>query len=174
MLTREQRDRVAGVLLGAACGDALGVPYEFARPVPETETPEMIGGGLGPYEPGEYSDDTQMQVCVAEVAAIGSDLRSDLGLDGVATRFMRWYREGASDIGNQTRSVLSATDKKAGLSPVMRAAAADLHRRTGRSAGNGSLMRTAVVALPYLDDPSGDGRGGAPGQRAHPRRRPRG
>ena len=22
-------DRIAGVLLGAACGDALGVPYEF-------------------------------------------------------------------------------------------------------------------------------------------------
>jgi ADP-ribosyl-[dinitrogen reductase] hydrolase len=29
---------------------------------------------------------------------------------------------------------------------------AALHQRTGRTAGNGSLMRTAPVALAYLDD----------------------
>jgi ADP-ribosyl-[dinitrogen reductase] hydrolase len=34
-------------------------------------------------------------------------------------------------------------------------AAADFHARTGRSAGNGSLMRTAPLALAYLDgDPA--------------------
>ena len=27
-------DRVAGVLLGAACGDALGAGYEFGPPLP--------------------------------------------------------------------------------------------------------------------------------------------
>jgi ADP-ribosylglycohydrolase len=159
-LTPERRDRAAGVLLGAACGDALGVPYEFASP--PAGAPEMIGGGLGPYEPGEYSDDTQMQVCVAEVAALGEGLRSTAALDGVAARFMRWYREGASDIGNQTRQVFAAVGRAGGASPsqslpsslssVMSAAAADLHARTGRSAGNGSLMRTSVVALPYLGD----------------------
>jgi ADP-ribosyl-[dinitrogen reductase] hydrolase len=33
-----------------------------------------------------------------------------------------------------------------------REASAALHERTGRTAGNGSLMRTARVALTYLDD----------------------
>jgi hypothetical protein len=33
-----------------------------------------------------------------------------------------------------------------------RAESAKLHERTGRTAGNGSLMRTAPVALAYLDD----------------------
>jgi ADP-ribosylglycohydrolase len=155
MLTTEQRDRAAGVLLGAACGDALGVPYEFAARLSDTAVPEMIGGGLGPYEPGEYSDDTQMQVCVAEVAARGYGLRSETALDGIAVRFMRWYREGASDIGAQTRQVLAAIDRSGGLSSAMRHAAESLHARTGRSAGNGSLMRTGIVALPYLDDPAG-------------------
>jgi ADP-ribosylglycohydrolase len=153
MLTTEQRDRAAGVLLGAACGDALGVPYEFAGRVPDV--PEMIGGGLGPYEPGEYSDDTQMHACVAEVAARIDDLRTEFAQDGIAMRFLRWYREGASDIGNQTRAVLGAVDGTGGLSSAMREAAARLHERTGRSAGNGSLMRTGVVALPYLADPAG-------------------
>jgi len=36
----------------------------------------------------------------------------------------------------------------------LRSAAARLHARTGRSAGNGSLMRTAPVALAHLDDPA--------------------
>ena len=65
-------DRAAGVLLGQACGDALGVPYELAAP-PVGEA-VMKGGGLGPYEPGEWSDDTQMTLCVARVAADGLDL----------------------------------------------------------------------------------------------------
>ncbi|MEV0402078.1 ADP-ribosylglycohydrolase family protein [Actinoallomurus sp. NPDC050550] len=155
MLTNEQRDRAAGVLLGAACGDALGVPYEFAERLPDTAVPEMIGGGLGPYAPGEYSDDTQMQVCVAEVAAMGGDLRSDAALDGIAERFLRWFHEGASDVGLQTSGVLAAAARAGGLSRAMREASADLHRKTGRTAGNGSLMRTGVVALPYLADPAG-------------------
>ncbi|MGW2788234.1 ADP-ribosylglycohydrolase family protein, partial [Streptomyces populi] len=74
-------DRAAGVLLGAAVGDALGVPYEFGARLRDDQQPRMIGGGLGPYEPGEYSDDTQMQVCIAEVAAGGADLRTPKALD---------------------------------------------------------------------------------------------
>lgn len=104
-------DRAAGVLLGAAAGDALGVPYEFQATLTEEQRPEMIGGGLGPYEPGEYSDDTQMQVCIAEVAATGADLRSPEALDGIAAGFQRWLSEGASDVGAQTRAVLHAAGR---------------------------------------------------------------
>ena len=78
-------DRAAGVLLGEACGDALGVPYEMAAP-PVGEA-VMKGGGLGPYKPGEWSDDTQMTLCVARVAAQGVDLSSPAGLDAVAEAF---------------------------------------------------------------------------------------
>ncbi|MEU9247115.1 ADP-ribosylglycohydrolase family protein [Streptomyces sp. NPDC048385] len=98
-------DRAAGVLLGAAVGDALGVPYEFQATLREDQQPRMIGGGLGPYEPGEYSDDTQMQVCIAEVAATGADLRNADALDAIAANFQRWLAGGASDVGNQTRAV---------------------------------------------------------------------
>jgi ADP-ribosylglycohydrolase len=150
-----QLDRAAGVLLGAAAGDALGVPYEFQPPLAESERPRMIGGGLGPYEPAEYSDDTQMAVCIAQVAASGADLRAEHVLDAVAVNFLDWADRGATDIGAQTRAVLSAAreNRQAGPAAALRTAAAELHQRTGRTAGNGSLMRTAVVALPYLDDP---------------------
>jgi ADP-ribosylglycohydrolase len=151
-----QRDRAAGVLLGAACGDALGVPYEFKPQLRADQQPDMVGGGLGPYAPGEYSDDTQMAVCIAEVSASGADLRTAPALDLIAANFLRWKRDGASDIGNQTRQVLGAVYDGVGdgLAAAMRDAAAELHRQTGRSAGNGSLMRTAPVALAHLHDPA--------------------
>ncbi|MFD2078121.1 ADP-ribosylglycohydrolase [Actinopolymorpha cephalotaxi] len=154
-LTAVQTDRAAGVLLGAACGDALGVPYEFKPPLAVSEQPAMRGGGLGPYAPGEYSDDTQMAMCIAEVSATGADLRSSDSLDSIARNFLRWRREGASDIGAQTGQVLGAVSQVSGtgVAVAMRDAAAGLHRRTGRSAGNGSLMRTAPVALAYLGEP---------------------
>jgi ADP-ribosylglycohydrolase len=154
-LSAIQSDRAAGVLLAAACGDALGVPYEFQPRLRADEQPEMRGGGLGPYAPGEYSDDTQMAVCIAQVTATGADLRDADALDRVAGAFLRWRREGASDIGIQTRQVLDAVSHVAetGLAAAMRDAARRLHERTGRSAGNGSLMRTAPVALAYLGEP---------------------
>lgn len=56
-------DRYAGVLLGLAVGDALGAGYEFSAP-PSAEA-TMKGGGLGGWAPGEWTDDTQMALCIA-------------------------------------------------------------------------------------------------------------
>ncbi|MEU6539969.1 ADP-ribosylglycohydrolase family protein [Streptomyces sp. NPDC047000] len=152
-LKAQRTDRAAGVLLGAAVGDALGVPYEFQATLRDDQQPRMIGGGLGPYKPGEYSDDTQMQVCVAEVAATGADLRSADALDAIAANFRRWLREGASDVGNQTRAVLYATGRASGAAgAAMLDAARDYAAAHLQSAGNGSLMRTGIVALAHLGD----------------------
>ncbi|WP_306215343.1 ADP-ribosylglycohydrolase family protein [Actinoplanes sp. RD1] len=150
-----QSDRAAGVLLGAACGDALGVPYEFSSPPPKGLAPRMSGGGLGDYAPGEYSDDTQMAVCIAEVAATGADLREAGALDRIAGNFVWWRAEGATDVGIQTSRVIAEVRRHGakGLGAAMREAGRALHAETGRSAGNGSLMRAGIVALAYLDDP---------------------
>ncbi|MFE2699520.1 ADP-ribosylglycohydrolase family protein [Streptomyces mirabilis] len=146
-------DRAAGVLLGAAVGDALGVPYEFKAALRDDQQPRMIGGGLGPYEPGEYSDDTQMQVCIAKVAAGGADLRTPEALDAIATNFQGWLSGGASDVGSQTRAVLGAARSAPGApGTAMLAAARSFTAGNDRSAGNGSLMRTGIVALAHLGD----------------------
>lgn len=151
-LTPEQVDRAVGVLLGSACGDALGAGYEFEVATPGPDGPQMIGGGLGGFAPGEWTDDTSMAVVIAEVAATGADLRTSEALDAIAAGFRRWYDGGPADIGIQTRHVLHV----AGPAPSgadLAAAAAAVHDLHGRTAGNGSLMRTAPVALAYLDDP---------------------
>src|SRR5262249_49045743 len=59
----------------------------------------------------------------------------------------------AKDVGIQTRSVLHAASRDGEISAAeARSESAKLHERSGRTAGNGSLMRTAPVALAYLDD----------------------
>ncbi|MGO0578062.1 ADP-ribosylglycohydrolase family protein [Ornithinimicrobium panacihumi] len=154
-LTSTQTDRAAGVLLGQACGDALGVPYEFGTTTYDPATgPRMLGGGLGSYAPGEWSDDTQMAVCIARVAATGERLGLRQGLDKVAGGFIDWHLSDPADIGVQTSAVLRSALDHPRLEPgeVLRTQAWRLHERTGRTAGNGALMRTAIVGLTRLDD----------------------
>ena len=142
-------DRAGGSLLGMACGDALGVPYEYGTP--PKGAAQMIGGGLGDYAPGEWSDDTQMAVCIAEVAARGVALTSRAGLDAVASSFERWMADGPADVGAQTQTVLArAGDLPGPPSRRLALAAHRLHLDTGRTGGNGALMRTAPVALTAL------------------------
>lgn len=148
-LTTLQKDRAAGVLLGQAIGDALGVPYEFGPRIAPGQA-QMIGGGLGPYAPGEWSDDTQMAVCIAEVTASGADVTTDDGLRRVAERFVEWKAEGATDIGNQTRHVLGRAGRGTDVLASMQAASAE--QAAQDRAGNGALMRTGIVGLVALDD----------------------
>ncbi|MEU0489923.1 ADP-ribosylglycohydrolase family protein [Nocardiopsis sp. NPDC006139] len=156
--TAHQDDRAAGVLLAAACGDALGVPYEFRPRLTRNQTPQMIGGGLGPYAPGEYSDDTQMAVCIAQalVDTQPAAIQDHHVLNEIADNFLTWYTTGATDVGVQTSAVLGS-----GQDDVATPWSASVLLRESRtrwqlgrpSAGNGSLMRTAPVALYDLHDP---------------------
>ncbi|MFC6154806.1 ADP-ribosylglycohydrolase family protein [Nocardioides yefusunii] len=149
--TSAQLDRVCGVLLGSAAGDALGAGYEFGS-APYSGRPEMIGGGLGGFAPGEWTDDTSQAMAIARVAATGADLRDEAALDAIAAGFAEWFAGGPSDVGIQTSQVLRLAGPDASAA-TMRDAARAVHERSGRSAGNGSLMRTAPVALANLDDP---------------------
>ena len=152
-LTPAQTDRACGVLIASAAGDALGAGYEFAHVAPDL-VPAMIGGGLGDFAPGEWTDDTSQAVAIARVAATGVDLRTPEALTQIAQGFADWYAGGPADVGIQTSAVLC----RAGRNPTgaeMAEAARVVHERSGRSAGNGSLMRTGPVALAYLDDPEG-------------------
>ena len=145
-----KQDRIEGVLLATAAGDALGAPYEFQPPRgPELE---VVMNGGGPWAPGEWTDDTAMAIAIAEVAAMGVDLRDELAQDRIVLRWREWSL-GAKDVGIQTRQVLGEASRRGAITAQRaRAESARHHERTGRSAGNGSLMRTAPVALAYLHD----------------------
>ena len=140
-MTPSRNARIVGVLVGLAAGDALGAGYEFAPAFDGSV--EMKGGGPFNWEVGEWTDDTQMAICIAENLAEGG-----LNLVSLGDRFIEWSTE-CTDIGNQTRAVLSRATSGADLPDI---AAAHHEASPHNSAGNGSLMRTGPVALAYLGD----------------------
>jgi ADP-ribosyl-[dinitrogen reductase] hydrolase len=140
------RERAIGSLLGLAVGDALGTTLEFSARDSRPRLTDIEGGGPFQLEPGEWTDDTSMALALAD------SLLSCDGLDehDLLTRFVSWMEEGAYssngrcfDIGNTVRGAL--TRFKADGDPV--AGSTD-----PMSAGNGSLMRLAPVAIRYWDD----------------------
>lgn len=135
-------DRAVGVLMGLATGDALGAGYEFQSNPPSR--PEMVGGGAFGWEPGEWTDDTQMALCIAEVTQTGS---SDT--EAIGERFLQWYRSGPKDVGVQTAAVLGAAREPGDLARLARAR---FEARPHNSAGNGSLMRCGPVGLLHPGD----------------------
>jgi ADP-ribosyl-[dinitrogen reductase] hydrolase len=139
------RDRYRGALLGLAVGDAVGTTLEFKPPGSFEAIDDMIGGGPFGLEPGQWTDDTSMALCLAEsLIERGFDPEDQL------RRYVRWWREG----------YLSSTGRCFDIGTTTRTALAEFER-TGRpdagptdpySAGNGSIMRLAPVPMRYASD----------------------
>ena len=143
----EQIDRYLGSLLGLAVGDALGAPLEGLRPGWFEPVQEMIAGGFHGVEPGQWTDDTSMALCLAEslIERGGFDPADQL------ERYRRWYREGylsskghCFGIGGTTRESIERFEETG--EPYC--GVEDPNR-----AGNGSVMRLAPVPLFFARNP---------------------
>ena len=118
------RDRARGALIGLAAGDAVGTTVEFRRPGSFPPVTDMVGGGPFGLEPGQFTDDTSMALCLAEsLSELGRfDTRDQLA------RYVRWWRHGhlsstgrCFDIGGATRTALSRFEAKGELVNTRRA-----------------------------------------------------
>jgi ADP-ribosyl-[dinitrogen reductase] hydrolase len=140
-------ERYTGSMLGLAVGDALGTTVEFKQPGQFEPVTDMVGGGVYSLQPGQWTDDTSMALCLAEslVESRGFDPADQM------RRYLLYYREGylsvkgyCFDIGGTVRAALEAFERTAnpysGLTDPY-------------SAGNGSLMRLAPVPLFFATDP---------------------
>ncbi len=136
------RDKFRGVLLGLAVGDAMGAPLEFqpAR-APANYMTEMIGGGWQQLAPGEWTDDTQLALCIVDSLIA----KSVFDPDDIARRFVAWMDSGPKDIGLHTTRVLSAIRDGTPWDQ----AAVEVQEADPDNAPNGSLMRCAPLAM-YL------------------------
>ncbi len=157
MLSEAQIDRSLGSMIGMACGDALGAGYEFQPAFGKQFPVSMIGGGLGDFAKGEWTDDSSMAIVIAQALAESQGELSDAALDYMVRTWAEWALT-APDVGNQTRAVLSSAQSLAQADGRTEISWQDatkssklVHQRTGRSGGNGSLMRTAPVALAFLE-----------------------
>ncbi|MFG6208208.1 ADP-ribosylglycohydrolase family protein [Pseudomonas retamae] len=139
-------DRYRGALLGLACGDAVGTTVEFKPRGSFQPLTDMVGGGPFHLEPGQWTDDTSMALCLAESLLIknGFDAVDQMG------RYLNWWQWGylsstgeCFDIGTTVSLALAKYQQTA--DPF--AGSTDPY-----SAGNGSLMRLAPVVLFYFPD----------------------
>ena len=146
-LSAQQLDRAVGAVLSSAAGDALGSQYEFGPSLADDVTPEFGIGCFG-HAVGEWTDDTSMAMPILEVLADGRTLEDSVALDEIVTRWRDWSKT-SKDVGNQTRSVLSHLAEPTAAAALARSES--VHRASGRSTGNGSLMRTGPIALGYLN-----------------------
>jgi ADP-ribosyl-[dinitrogen reductase] hydrolase len=153
-ITAPVLDRAAGTLVASAAGDALGAGYEFGiAALPHDDSGlSMIGGGLGNFAPGEWTDDTDMAVPVAQHGASGADLRSVDSRRAVLAGWRRWFASRPPDVGMSTRAILgSLTDDDPVDAAVIAAAQ---FTRSGLGAANGAIMRTGPVGVAHIGDPA--------------------
>lgn len=140
-------ERSIGMLVGLAAGDAVGTTLEFTPRDNRAMLRDMVGGGPFRLEPGQWTDDTAMALALAySILEHGHLDESDL-----IAKFAQWRDEGAwsctgrcFDIGITTSAAIDrwqrSGDPFAGSSDPM-------------TAGNGSLMRLAPVAIAFAADP---------------------
>ena len=143
----EKIERYRGCLLGLAVGDAVGTTLEFQPPGTFEPINDMIGGGPFNLQPGEWTDDTSMALCLAE------SLIEKKGFDPIhqLQKYQQWYRQGhlsstgrCFDIGGTVRQALWQFEQTG--EPFCGST-------DPRTAGNGSIMRLAPVPLFYAADP---------------------
>ncbi len=140
------RERAIGALLGLAVGDAIGTTLEFKARDTYPKLTDMVGGGPFGLKPGEWTDDTAMALALADSLIA----QGELDERDLMERFVRWHEEGdysctgtCFDIGITIRQALMRF-KRSG-DPV--AGSTDPN-----TAGNGSLMRLAPVAIRFHQD----------------------
>lgn len=146
-LDNNRHDRITGALLGLAAGDAVGTTVEFSRRGSFEPMTDMVGGGPFNLEPGQWTDDTSMALCLA------TSLVERRGFDPVdqMQRYTRWQQQG----------YLSSTDRCFDIGGTVAGALAAFarsgHPYSGptdeQSSGNGSLMRLAPVPMAWHRHP---------------------
>ena len=137
-------DRSRGCLLGLAAGDAVGTTVEFKSPGTFPPVTDMTGGGPFGLEPGQWTDDTSMALCLAASLVECGEFDARDQMD----RYLDWMQNGymsstgtCFDTGTTTAGALrhyaDTGDPFSGPADPM-------------TAGNGSIMRLAPVPICFF------------------------
>ncbi len=148
MSTLSTASCVRGALLALAIGDALGAPGEFSGAAQVHARWGRITDYVksGTWDRGEWTDDTAMALHVAHgITAV----RNGDPVPAVGAGFLLWYRSQPKDVGSTIRGVLGAKNDAV---TWVRASQSSPAAQEGKAGGNGSLMRTLLVALAYVDE----------------------
>ncbi len=153
--TTAATERVPGIVLGAAIGDALGYPVEFASMAAIRK--RFGDAGITGYvdfrlEQGRrfapYSDDTQLALVVLETLLASQQMGADLNatMNMMACRLVSWANNPLGGHRSPGAACLAGCDALAAGVPW--------HLAGAKTAGGcGSVMRVYPFALVFCDDP---------------------
>lgn len=142
----DEISRYRGCLLGLACGDAVGTTVEFCSRGSFPPLRDMVGGGPFELQPGQWTDDCSMALCLAHSLLY----RGGFDAADQMNRYCNWAEHG----------YLSSTGTCFDIGMTV-SRALQQYRRTGdpfagsidpRTAGNGSIMRLAPVPMFFATD----------------------
>lgn len=139
-------DKIVGALIGLACGDAVGTTLEFKPRGTFEPLADMIGGGPFRLQPGQWTDDMSMALCLAH------SLIHKQGFDPVdqMNRYCNWYQHGyMSSTGHCFDIGMTVS---AALNKYLRTHDPFAGSVEEHSSGNGSLMRLAPIPMVYHSD----------------------
>ncbi len=136
----ELRERYLGALLGLACGDAMGATVQCRRPGQFPKVADLLGGGHWQLPRGAWTDDTAMNLCLAESLLTHERFESADQLQ----RYRRWQHEGH----------LSSTGQCIGITAPVARALQEPAPAAGCTLDAQALTRTGVVALYAASSPA--------------------
>lgn len=140
-------DRRKGCFYGCAVGDALGAPLEFEPRDKHPRVVDMMPVAQFGLEPGSWTDDTSMMLCLAASYAQFGKQHPESEL----THYMEWFSNG----------YLSVNGVCFDMGRIVTRALIDYERHGYTTArtndaydqGNGSLMRIASVPIVHWARP---------------------
>ena len=146
-----------GSILGMVIGDAMGHRYEFEDLVYDKITLTNMGEGKGgdfKLEPGQWTDDTSMGLCLADSLLVN---KGEFEPRDLMHRFLLWWNCGYNNAfrfqkesqsscglgGNISKSFNTYVYEK-GKNPYTKAG-------DNKTSGNGSVMRNAAVPICFYN-----------------------
>ena len=159
--------RSIGSILGMAIGDAMGSRLEFQPYIPEEQLEKIIAqyklpylkdmgdrpGGHFKLEPGQWTDDTSMGLCLAD-----SLLVNDGKLDkfDLMNRFIAWWIGGYNNafrlLKKPRHSVGLGGNISLSFRQYMKNPVEETEAGNENTSGNGSIMRNAAIPICFNYD----------------------
>ena len=156
----DKEKRAIGSIMGMAIGDAMGSRYEFEPVDYNKQDLFNMGEGAGGHfklEPGQWTDDTSMGLCIADSLLVNN---GNYDADDLIKRFIAWNEGGYNNAFrfNEENGLYPRSSIGLGGNISMALYRYQTHREKETKAGNqytsgnGSIMRNAAIPICYNYD----------------------
>lgn len=143
------RNKLKGSFIGLFVGDAVGTTLEFKELGNQPRITDMVGGGVFRLQPGEWTDDGSMALCLAK------SIINMQGIDktDIIRLFARWYLYGENSSNGRCFDIGGTCNRYINNFINTKGVYKDAEDHVWE-AGNGSIMRLSPAVIPWCKDPT--------------------